>query len=87
MGKWEFYDDCDEVEGEDKEPSFSLYDFKKWLDKNPSQLASFGESVENNKQEELAIRKDELKAEFKERIKNKVQKNIAKKIEAKKKQK
>lgn len=85
MGKWEFYDDFDEVEGDDQEPSFSLYDFKKWLDKNPGNLASFSESVEQKKQENSAIDKDALKEEFKQRIKDKVQRNIDKKIAERKK--
>lgn len=87
MGKWEFYDDFDEVEGDDQEPSFSIYDFKKWLDKNPNNLSSFSESLEQKNQKNSSIDKENLKEEFKQKIRDKVQKNIDKKIaERKKKQ-
>lgn len=82
MGKWEFYDD-DEVENDDHEPSFSLYDFKKWIDKNPTNISSFSESIEEKKKEDFD--KDALKEEFKKRITQKVQRKIDNKISKRKK--
>lgn len=82
MGKWEFYDDYEEVEGEEKEPSFSLYDFKKWLETHhkPDELPSLRDSVENKKRQNLSEDKDALKAEFTQRVKERVQRNIDRKL-------
>lgn len=84
MGKWEFYDGHEEVDHDEQEPSFSFYDFKKWLDSNEnSALTSFRENVENKKP--VNEDKDSLKEAFKKKIKDKVQRNIDKKLAERKK--
>lgn len=86
MSKWEFYDEDDEVEltESDSEPSFSFYDFKKWLSgqKNKPQ-ESIRESVVNTNKNS----KEELKNIFKKRIHDKVQKKVDDKLAAKRKKK
>jgi hypothetical protein len=87
MAKWEFYDEDDEMElnEHDSEPSFSFYDFKKWLSKEKRQPASpISESsaaVSGISQSS----KEELKELFKKRVRAKVQKKIDKKMEERKK--
>lgn len=79
MGKWEFYDNDEEVDSSDeKEPSFSMYDFKKWL--GNQKIPSFRESVEPTEQD-----KNALKEKFKQRVKDRVQRNIDRKLKERKK--
>jgi len=86
MANWEFYDEYEEIEGDDQEPSFSLYDFKKWLEsQNSDDLPSFRESVQNKKHEIAEQDKDALKEQFTQRMRERVQRNIDKKIAERKK--
>jgi hypothetical protein len=83
MGNWEFYDDYEEVESDEQEPSFSFYDFKKWLESNNSNDPSLNESVKkdvNNNQD-----KEDLKEKFKQRVKARIQQNVDKKLAERKK--
>ncbi len=81
MANWEFYDDDDEIEGiDEQEPSFSLYDFKKWLENQNHDIPSFTESIENKKREMVEGDKDVLKEQFKQRVRERVQRNIDKKL-------
>lgn len=87
MAKWEFYDDNDEIElnEHDSEPSFSFYDFKKWLSKEkrqPTPLVSESSTATSGISKSS---KDELKELFKKRVRAKVQKNIDKKMKDRKK--
>lgn len=61
----DLYDDDKREDGE--EPSFSLYEFKKWLSRQNKQDKKPSESIEEDK-------KNDLKAKFKERFKEKVRK-------------
>jgi len=56
---------------EGEEPSFSLYDFKKWLSK---QKDSEKQVTEARRELEEGQKKEDLKVKFKERIKNKKKK-------------
>jgi hypothetical protein len=79
MAKWEFYDEDEEAElsETDSEPSFSFYDFKKWLSKEKRHP-----SREETPTEMTGVSsKEELKEMFKNRVKKKVQQNIDKKME------
>lgn len=62
MGKFDFEDDDDFNQG--NEPTFSLYDFKKWLSKqnkiNKEEIKNETKKVRNEEEE---------RAEFKERVK------------------
>lgn len=80
MAKWEFYDEHDEVEGDEQEPSFSIYDFRKWLE-NQGGSPSFDD---DKKKEVLKETNDSLKEEFKKRVINKVDKNIERRMSKKK---
>jgi hypothetical protein len=86
MAKWEFYDEDDELElnESDSEPSFSFYDFKKWLSKEKRQPTSppLSESAQAGMSQSS---KEELKELFKKRVRAKVQKKIDKKLEERKK--
>lgn len=89
MANWEFYDESDEVEGVDeKEPTFSLHDFKNWLSKqkgvsnNP--LREIFEEDQNIQEKE---KKDDLKEIFKGKINAKVNKNVERKLAERKKKK
>jgi len=81
MGKWEFYDGDDELDlNEEQEPSFTLYDFKKWLraqkksePEEKQQPATMREAVD-------AQQKDNLKELFKQRVKDRVQAKIDKRM-------
>ncbi len=85
MANWEFYDDYEEVESEEHEPSFSFYDFKKWLESNQHEMPSFRESVEHKKREIADQDKDALKERFKQRVQERVQRNINKRLAERKK--
>lgn len=89
MANWEFYDEGDEIEGsEEKEPSFSLHDFKKWLSSQKGQMpGSLRESVETGKKAAEENSKDDLKEAFKDRINARVNKNVERKLAARKKKK
>jgi hypothetical protein len=80
MGKWEFYNENDNIElNEDSEPSFSFYDFRKWLSKEKKEpTMPFSEAVEESS-------KESLKEMFKKKVKDKVEKNINKKLKERKK--
>ena len=83
MSKWEFYDENDEIELNegDSEPSFSFYDFRKWLTKQKRQpITPISESINNISESS----KDSLKEMFKKRVKDKVQKKIDKKLKERK---
>jgi hypothetical protein len=85
MGKWEFYDESEEVEGaDDQEPSFSLYDFKRWLASQGDAPGTFRESVEPCNEE---LDKEALREEFKNKVRDRVQKNIDRKLAERKKKK
>jgi hypothetical protein len=62
MGKFDFEDEDDYKQGD--EPTFSLYDFKKWLSKqnkiNKEEVKNETKKVRNEEEE---------RAEFKERVK------------------
>lgn len=58
----DLYDDDNQEEGE---PSFSFYDFKKWLSKQKKPKA-FSETVEEDKKDEM---KNKFKEQFKDRLK------------------
>jgi len=88
MAKWEFYDENDEMElnEHDSEPSFSFYDFKKWLSKekrspSPAPMSESSAATSGISQSS----KDELKELFKKRVLAKVQKKIDQKLEDRKK--
>jgi hypothetical protein len=88
MASWEFLDEYDDVDNDEKEPSFSLYDFKKWLDSHqPDAPSSFRESIEERKREGEVQSKDSLKEEFKKRMRDKVKRNVEKKLAERKKKK
>lgn len=88
MSKWEFYDEDDDIdltEGE-SEPSFSFYDFKKWLTDqkhDPFEQESLRETVANGGINSAA--KEELKKLFKKRVRDKVQNKIDDKLAKRKK--
>jgi hypothetical protein len=87
MAKWEFYDENEDVElGDvDSEPSFSFYDFKKWLSKEkrqPSAPISESSAATSGISQ---TSKEEIKELFKKRVRDKVQKNIDNKLKNKKK--
>ena len=87
MAKWEFYDDNDEMElnEHDSEPSFSFYDFKKWLSKEKRQpTAPISESSAATSGISQTS-KEELKELFKKRVRAKVQKKIDEALEERKK--
>ena len=65
----DFFEDLYDDEGaeDSSEPSFSLYDFKKWLSKQ-NKPKKVSESIEEEKKDEL---KNKFKEQFKERIKRK----------------
>jgi hypothetical protein len=78
MGKWEFYDNDEEAElSEDAEPSFSFYDFKKWLSGEKVKPESLRETTANSV---TPTSKEELKKLFKKRVRDKVQKKIDDKL-------
>lgn len=86
MAKWEFYDEDDAVElnEHDSEPSFSFYDFRKWLSKEKRQPTR---SISESSAATSGISqtsKDELKEMFKKRVRKKVQDKIEKKLEDRK---
>jgi hypothetical protein len=86
MANWEFYNEYEEIDAEEQEPSFSLYDFKKWLEsQHPGDMPSFRESVENKKREIADQDKDALKEQFKQRVTSRVQRNIDKRLAERKK--
>jgi hypothetical protein len=87
MGKWEFYDEDDSIElnEHDLEPSFSFYDFRKWLSKEKRQPAPMSESSAATSGISESS-KEELKEMFKKRVRAKVQKKIEKKLEDRKKE-
>lgn len=88
MANWEFYDENEEIEGaDDHEPSFSLYDFKKWLDSQGQDIPSFKESVDNKAKEAELNNKETLKEQFKQRVRDRVKNNINKRLSEKKKRK
>lgn len=61
MGKFDFDD-------EQNEPTFSFYDFKKWLSKQGDEP-----EIDMNEVTKENV-KEELKEEFKQRVKNKIKK-------------
>jgi hypothetical protein len=89
MGNWEFYDEFDEVEHDEQEPSFSLHDFKKWLEshKTENEPLSLRESVEEKKSNHDNQNKELLKEQFKQKMRDKVRKNIERKLVERKKKK
>lgn len=87
MAKWEFLD-YDEIDNDEQEPSFSLYDFKKWLEsQQPDGPSSFRESIEERKKDGEAQSKDTLRQEFKKRMCDKVKENVERKLAERKKNK
>jgi hypothetical protein len=85
MGKWEFYDEFDELENDEQEPSFSLYDFKKWLECQNHPELTLRESVQEKKKEETAQDKEALKERFKQQMRDKVNKSVERKLAERKK--
>lgn len=83
MGKWEFYNDDDEIDLTESEsdPSFSFYDFSKWLSTQKQQP----ESVRESKVIDDESSKEELKEVFKQKMREKVQKKIEDKMAKRKK--
>jgi len=82
MGNWEFYDDCDETEGiEEQDPSFSIYDFKKWLETKHPNEASLLEDTSPKEQ----LNPEEIKEKFKKQVCDRVNKNIENKMKQRKK--
>jgi hypothetical protein len=77
MGKWEFYDDDDEIDLTESEsdPSFSFYDFRKWLTTQKRKPESIRET-----QIVSESSKEELKEVFKQKMRDKVQKKIEDKM-------
>ena len=54
------------------DPSFSFYDFKKWLSQHDSELKSFlDENADVRKQEEKEDLKSKFKKQFKEKLESK----------------
>lgn len=78
MAKWEFFNESDDCEGDDTDPSFSFYDFKKWMEDHPEDSKPLRESV---KQDD----KEALKEEFKNKTRSRVEKNVQKKLSERKK--
>ena len=76
MANWEFYDNDEDLEptDSDKEPSFSFYEFKKWLSKQKH-------SIKKN------IEIGSVKEEFKDKMRKRVEEKVKKKLSDKKKKK
>jgi hypothetical protein len=89
MANWEFYDEGDEIDGSDeREPSFSLQDFKKWLSSQKGKMpASLRETAAENKKIVEDENKDRGLEEFKKRVHSRVNKNIERKLAERKKKK
>lgn len=86
MANWEFYDDEEEIDltESEKEPSFSFYDFKKWLSKQRRQTRN---TMNEDVQPKSVENKDPLKEAFKEKMMKRVEENIEKKMKDKRKKK
>ena len=82
MAKWEFYDDYGDDGSDEQEPTFSIYDFKKWLESDSTQAPSLNENIKNKNCE---LDKDALKEQFTQDVCKRVQKNIDKKMDERKK--
>ena len=67
MGKWDY-----EEEEEEKEPSFSMYDFRKWLESQKCDVSSLDEPKDINKEK------------FKQKVQDRVNEKIEKKLKKKK---
>jgi len=66
----DFFDDL--YDEDNKEPSFSLYEFKKWLSKQSKpNFNKISESIEEDKKEDL---KEKFKKKIKDKIKNRKKK-------------
>jgi hypothetical protein len=65
----DFFEDLYDDQPSEGEPSFSLYEFKKWLSKQKKPKSEVSES------KVVKPTEDELKSEFKQRIKNKRKKD------------
>ena len=78
MGNWEFYDDEEDLDisESEKEPSFSFYDFKKWLSKQKRQ--PLFEAIEEDKP------CDDLREQFKNKMRKRAEEKIEKKLKERK---
>lgn len=68
-----FFEEDDNSEERSDDPSFSFYDFRKWIDKQGnSELKNFlDENAEIRKEEEKEVLKDKFKKRFKDKLKKK----------------